>query len=1034
MFERLIHWSIHNRVLVAGLGIVLLVAGWITVQRMPVDVFPDLTAPSVTVLTEAHGLAPEEVETLVTFPIETSLNGAAGVRRVRSSSATGISVVWVEFEWGTDVHVARQIVNEKLSLVRAQLPPEVPPPVLAPVSSIMGEIMFIGLTGTGVSPIELRDLGDWVIRRRLLAIPGVSQVVPIGGEMKQYQVLAAPGRMAAFKISMEEIEAALKKANQNSSGGFYTSGAQEILIRGIGRIQNLRDIEEITIAVRGGQPVRVKQVATVTAGAAMKRGVGSVNGESAVVIGIMKQPGTNTLELTRLLDAALEDMSRVMPKGVTIHKHLFRQAEFIQVAVDNVKIALRDGSILVAIILMMFLLNVRTTFITLTAIPLSLIVAVGVLRAMDLSINTMTLGGMTIAIGELVDDAIVDVENIFRRLKENAQRPTGERLDPYEVIFSASVEIRSSIVYATLIVILVFLPMFFLSGVEGRLLQPLGVSYVTSIFASLIVALTVTPALSAMMLARAGFLEREGDGLVVRVLKAVYALMLRMALSAPRLVMLASLVLFAVTLLAIPHLGRTFLPEFNEGALTISAVTLPGTSLAESDALGKVVEDTLRTFPEVVATCRRTGRAELDEHAQGVNAAEIDVSLKMGTRSKKEFLAELRKAFSMIPGMVINVGQPISHRIDHLLSGTRSAIAVKIFGTELGRLRAIAGQVHEVVSSVRGVVDLSMDQQQEIPQLRVKFDREAIARFGLQSGELAERVEIAFAGHVVGQVFEEGRTRELLLRYDDSVKTDLAAISNTLMDVPGGGKVPLKVLTKITRDTGPNSIERENVQRKIVVSCNVAGRDLIGVVKDIQARVAAQVQMPDGYYVSYGGQFESEQEASRTIGLLSVFSITGIFLLLFVAFGSGRLAAMVMVNLPLSLIGGVAAVFLTDRTVSIASLVGFVTLFGVASRNGIMMIAHFQQLLSEGKSLRDAVFEGSMERLSPILMTALTAGPALVPLILHADAPGNEIQAPMAVVILGGLLTSTILNLLVVPPLFLLFSPAASSARRPTTL
>jgi CzcA family heavy metal efflux pump len=1028
MFERLIAWSIQMRLLVVAAAALLLLAGGMVAVRMPVDVFPDLTAPSVTVLTEAHGLAPEEVETLVTFPIETALNGAAGVRRVRSSSAIGISVVWVEFEWGTDIYIARQIVNEKLALVRAQLPPDVPSPVLAPVSSIMGEIMFIGLSGDA-SPMALRDTAEWVLRRRLLAIAGISQVIPIGGDLKQYQVIASPSKMAAFKVTFEELEKALRTSNQNSSGGFYTASMQEVLIRGMGRIQRAEDIEKTTVAVREGHPIQVRQIAQVVVGAALKRGVGSVNGKPAVVLGIMKQPGANTLELTKKLDAALDDIGRVLPRGMVIHKAIFRQADFIQVAVDNVKAALRDGSILVAIILFVFLLNFRTTFITLTAIPLSLIVAALVLKALGQSINTMTLGGMTIAIGELVDDAIVDVENVFRRLKENAHRPEAERRNPLDVIFHASVEIRSSIVYATLIIALVFLPLFFLSGVEGRLLQPLGISYVTSIFASLVVALTVTPALCAYLMAHARFLQREGEGPLVALLKYFYALLLRLVLWMPRTVMLAAILMTVAAVMVIPKLGRTFLPEFNEGALTISAVTLPGTTLAESDVLGQAVEETLLSFPEVKATSRRTGRAELDEHAQGVNAAEIDVSLKMGERSKQEFFAELRKAFSMIPGMVVNIGQPISHRIDHLLSGTRSAIAIKIFGTDLGRLRALAAQVQGAVKSVRGVVDLSVDQQQEIPQLRVQFDRDQISRFGLTVGELAERIEGIFAGHVVSQIIEEGRTRDLLMRYEDKNKEDLDAIGNTLIDVPGS-RVPLKLLARLVRDTGPNSIERENVQRKIVVSCNVSGRDLIGTVQAIQQVVGESVQFPDGYYVVYGGQFESEAEASRMILMLSAFSVAGIFILLFIAFGSGRLALLVMVNLPLSLIGGVAAVYFTTKIVSVASLVGFITLFGIASRNGIMMISHFQQLLAEGKSLRDAIFEGSMERLSPILMTALTAGLALIPLIMHADAPGNEIQAPMAVVILGGLTTSTALNLLVVPPLFWLFGQARSEVER----
>jgi CzcA family heavy metal efflux pump len=1024
MIEALVDRSIRHRVLVVALALLLLAGGTLVVARMPVDVFPDLTAPTVTVLTEAHGMATEEVETLVTFPVESALNGAPGVRRVRSSSAVGLSVVWVDFDWDTDIHMARQVVAEKLGLARAQLPPEVPASVLAPISSVMGEVMFVALAGEA-SPMELRDAADWVLRRRLLAIQGVSQVVAIGGDVKQFQVLASPARLATFRVTMVELERALRQANRNASGGVFTMYGQEHLIRGVGRFAGTADIENATVAIRGGQPVRVRQLARVVEGAALKRGTGSIDGEPAVVLAIQKQPTANTLELTRRIDRALDDIAAGLPRGVRLHRELFRQADFIRVAVQNVRAALRDGSLMVVIVLVAFLLNLRTTFITLTAVPLSLVVAALVLRALDLSINTMTLGGMAIAIGELVDDAIVDVENVFRRLRENARRPTGDRIPPLRVVLDASLEIRSSIVYATCIIVLVFLPLFFLSGVEGRLLAPLGISYVTSILASLVVALTVTPALCALLLTRASFLARQSEGPFVRALKRLYGAALSVVLARPAAVMLAAGALTAGSLAALPHLGRTFLPEFNEGSLTLSVVTLPGTSLAESDTLGRAVERTLLELPEVVGTCRRTGRAELDEHAQGVNASEIDVRLRAGVeRRRADVMARVRGAVSQVPGVVVNIGQPISHRIDHILSGTRSAIAIKVFGPELAVLRSLAQRVRDAVAGVPGVVDLAVDQQQEIPQLRVVPDREQVARFGLTPGDLAEAVEVAVAGHRVTQVLEEGRARDLVLRYEDEHRTDPERIAGTLVDAPVGGRAPLSVLARLVRTTGPNTVERENVQRRVVVSCNVSGRDLHGVVQDIQGRVGRDVRMPEGYYVTYGGQFESEQASRRTILALSAISIAGIFLLLLTAFGNGRLALLVMVNLPLALIGGVAALTFGSHTLSVASLVGFVTLFGIASRNGIMMVSHFQDLIEAGRPPAEAVWEGSLGRLSPILMTALTAGLALVPLVAHADAPGNEIQAPMALVIMGGLLSSTALNLLLVPPLFLRFGIA----------
>jgi CzcA family heavy metal efflux pump len=1019
IMDRIIRWSIANRLFVVIASIALLLGGTVTTLRMPVDVFPDLTAPTVTVVTEAHGLAPQEVETLVTFPIESAVNGATGVRRVRSASGIGISIVWVEFDWGTDKYIARQIVNEKLQLVGAQIPPEVSRPTLAPISSIMGEILFIAIRSDERTPMEVREVADWALRRRLLAIPGVAQVVPIGGEVRQYQVRIDPDRLQAFDVTLEDVSEALRDSNGNSTGGFFERGGQEALIRGIGRIGGIDDIRQTVVAVRDGVPILVGQVAEVEIGPAIKRGEGSSDGHPAVVLGIQKQPGANTLELTELIDRELDAIEKTLPDGMVIERNKQRQADFIETSVRNVSHALRDGAILVAIILFLFLFNVRATLISLASLPLSLIVSIMVMDQLEITVNTMTLGGLTIAIGALVDDAIIDVENVHRRLRENASLPAGERRLATDVIFDASREIRGSIVFATLIVMLVFLPLFFLSGVEGRLLRPLGLAYLVAIFASLVVALTLTPALCAYVLPSRMKSLAHGDPFLVRWLKRGYAVLLVRAIRRPALVIIAAAAALAATLAVTPYLGRTFLPAFNEGALTISAVTLPGTALAESDQLGRRVEETLMSFPEVVSTARRTGRAELDEHAQDVNAAEIDVRLRSTSRSKDEFLAELRARLSQIPGVVTTIGGPIAHRIDHMLSGTRASIAIKLFGDDLAQLRATAAQIKTVMETVPGVVDLSVEQQVEIPQLAIAFDREAIARYGLRTGALAETVETAYAGTVVTRVLESQRTYDVVIRYHDDVRADVDAIRNTVVDTPSGVRVPLKMLASIREDVGPNTIMRENVQRRIVVSANVSGRDLRGVIDDIRRAIDRSVELPDGYYVVYGGQFESEQAATRTITLLGVLVIAGIFLLLFLSFRSVRNALLIMVNLPLALIGGVIAVYLTGGVVSVASLVGFITLFGIATRNGIMLVSHFDHLQTvERATFDDAVFRGSMERLSPVLMTALCAGLALVPLVLAGGEPGNELQAPMGIVILGGLLSSTALNMLVVPALY----------------
>ena len=1021
MIARTIQWSLNNRLLLLAAAALLLLWGSYETARMPVDIFPDLTAPTVTAIAEAHGMAPEEVEKLITFPIETAMNGAAGVRRVRSSIGVGIAVTWVEFDWGTDIYRARQVVAEKLQLARSALPPDLPSPVLGPVSSIMGEITFIALTSARHSPLELKTAADWVLRRRLLAVPGVAQIIPIGGDTKQYQVLVKPERLSAYRIGLNEVVKALEETNENASAGFYREGGQEYLIHAIGRVQQPEDIAETVVALRNGEPILVRHLGEVRIGPALKRGEGSHNAEPAVVLGIQKQPDVNTLELTRKLDAVLDGIEASLPEGMQINRHIFRQANFISVAINNLLAALRDGALLVVLIVLAFLASGRATAITVLAIPLSCLTTIVAMKAFGATINTMTLGGMAIAVGALVDDAIIVVENIVRRLRENASRPKEERHALLGVILDATYEIQGSIVFATLIIILVFTPLFFLAGVEGRLMQPLGFAYIVSLTASLLVAITVTPVLCSLMLPQARAIHKEAP--LARWLKRGYAPWLRLSLLRWKLVGILALSGLIAAVAALSFAGQSFLPEFNEGTLTVSAVTLPGTSLPASDRMGRLVEQILLKQPEVVATARRTGRAELDEHAQDVNAAEIDVGLKMEQRSKEEFLAALRQELSIIPGLNIVIGQPISHRIDHMLSGTRANIAVKVFGPDLYELRRLAERVRQAMQDVPGVVDLAVEQQADIPFVTVKLKRAMIARYGLRVRDVAQAVETAFAGHVVSRVLEGEAAFDLAVRYAPSVLGSLEAIRSTLITLPSGAQVPLHALAEIRKDRGPNTISRENVERKIVVLCNVAGRDLKSVVEDIQGRVRASVSLPTGYRIEYGGQFEAAEEATRTLLFLGLVVIAGIFLLLFMAFRSVRDAALVMLNLPLALIGGVIGVFLSGGVVSVASLIGFITLFGIATRNGVMMIAHIHRLVKE-EGVTDpvlAVTRGAMERLVPILMTALAAGLALVPLALSGGEPGSEIQTPMAIVILFGLLSSTALNMIVVPVFYLRF-------------
>ena len=1021
IFDLLVRASLEHRFFTVCAAVVLLAGGGWVAATLPVDVFPDLTAPTVTVLTDAHGLAPEEVESLVTFPIESAVNGAAGVRRVRSSSAQGISIVWVDFDWGTDIFRARQTVSERLQPVAGQLPEDVSAPVLAPVTSIMGEIVLVGMSAPEDRLMEARTAADWVVRPRLLAVPGVAQVVAIGGQVRQYQVLVDPEKLLAYGVGLDEVLAAATESNRNVSGGIYHSGGGEILIRGLGRARDTEEIGLTVVTTRRGVPVLLDDLAEVRIGAAVRFGTASVNAEPAVILSIQKQPGANTLELTGRIDAELDQIETSLPEGVSFERSIFRQADFISLAVDNVITALRDGAILVVAILFLFLWNVRTTAISVLAIPLSLALAVITLRALGGTINTMTLGGMAIAIGALVDDAIIFVENAHRRLRENLRRPEGWRRGTLVVIRDAAREIRDPILSATVIITIVFVPLYFLSGVEGRMLRPLGTAYIVSILASLLVAVTVTPALCHGLLAGDRAIGRGRKSWLLRGLEGAYRGVLEWALRRSGVVLAGTAFLVAGTLALLPGLGRAFLPEFQEGSLTISVVSLPGTSLDESDAIGARVERQLLAHPAVVSTSRRTGRADLDEHAQGSNASEIDAQLSLVGHELTEVMAALRADLQGLPATNVTVGQPIGHRIDHMLSGTRAAIAVNLFGPDLQRLRETAREIETVAQGVPGLVDIAVEQQADVPQLQVRANRRAMARYGVTPGALTQAVDVAFQGEEVSLIREGQRAFELIVRYDDAHRADREAIGRTLMTTPAGVTVPLSQLADIVPARGPNTISRENVQRKIVVSANVAGRDVGGAVAELRSRVESDVGLPPEYHVRYGGQFESGQEATRRITILSLFSIAAIFLIMFRTFRSVRTALLLMVNLPLALAGGVLAVLFIGGTVNVATLVGFITLFGIAVRNGILLVSRYRDLHGAGLSLASSIRRGSMERLSPILMTALTAGLALIPLALGIGEPGKEIQAPLAVVVLGGLLTSTFLNMVVVPALFLRF-------------
>jgi len=1027
MLDAVIKNALRYRLLTIVLAIAVMAYGSVTLSRLPIDVFPDLNRPRVTILTEAPGLAPEEVETLITFPLESVLNGATGVQAVRSSSGVGLSVITVEFGWGTDIYVDRQIVAEKIALALDRMPKGIRPQ-LAPISSIMGQIMHVGMTSdTGATPpIEIRTLADWVVRQRLLTIPGVAQVVTMGGGRKQFQVLVDPSLLLRYDISLAEVEAAVQASNSNATGGYLNQGGNELLVRSLGRIQSLDDLTSVVIKATGDRPVVLGQVARVAEAAQVKRGDAAVNGLPAVMLVISKQPGADTRRLTDTITRALDELRPSLPADVGVNAEIYQQKTFIDLSIRNVIEALRDGGVLVVVVLFLFLLNFRTTFITLTAIPLSIVITGLVFKWLGMSINTMTLGGLAVAIGELVDDAIVDVENIFRRLRENGR--LAEPKSALRVVYEASSEVRNSIVFSTILVVLVFVPLFALEGMEGKLFTPLGIAYIVSILASLLVSLTVTPVLSYWLLPSATFMDHDKDGLLLRVLKALAGWAIRTSVRYPAPILVTVAAAVAVSLGVVTQLGRDFLPPFNEGCVQVNVLLPPGTSLETSNTIAGMVDERIKKVKGVLNFGRRTGRAELDEHAEGVNASEIIISFDPDSgRGREEVLEELREELTQVPGVVVSVEQPLSHLISHMLSGVKAQVGIKLYGDDLGLLRRTAEKMKAAIADVSGVKDLMVEQQVEIPQLQIRLKRDKLMQVGLTADEINGFLETAMNGRTVSEIVQGERKFDLVVRLDDPYRVDIDALRRLSINLKGGGRVPLETVADIVEGSGPNTINRENVRRRIILQCNTAGRDLNGVVLDIQARLAPiQAELPPGYFLEYGGQFESQRQATRMIGLLSLVSLSGMFLALYTLFRSTNLALQVLAALPMAAIGSVAAIVITGQSLTVAGMVGFISLSGIASRNGILLIAHYLHLVrheGEGFTL-EMVERAGRERVAPMLMTALTAGIALVPLVLAAGEPGKEILYPVATVILGGLISSTLLDFFVHPALFWCFGRA----------
>ncbi len=1022
MLNKIIHYSLHNRLVVLVCAVLLLIGGTYTAYHTDVDVFPDLTAPTVVVMTEANGMAPEEVERLVTFPVETAVNGATHVRRVRSSSTTGFSVVWVEFDWGTDIYLARQIVSEKLAIVADDLPQNVGRPTMGPQSSILGEMMIIGLTSDTTSLLDVRTMADWTIRPRLLSTGGVAQVAVIGGDIKEYQILLDPARMKHYGVGLDQVLLVCRQMNQNANGGVLYEYSNEYIIRGVLTTTKAEELAKGVVAMTpDNTPILLEDIATVKIGGKQpKLGLASERTKPAVLVTVTKQPNTSTIELTEKLDAVVADLQKNLPKDVHISTDIFRQSRFIDSSINNVKDSLFEGSFFVIIVLFLFLMNVRTTVISLVALPLSLLVSILTLHYLGLTINTMSLGGMAIAIGSLVDDAIVDVENVYKRLRQNRMLPVEQQRPTKDVVFDASREVRMPILNSTLIIVVSFVPLFFLTGMEGRMLVPLGIAFIVALFASTVVALTLTPVLCSYLLDRKGE-KLTQDAWVARKLRGVYEKALLFSIHHKRAVLGSTICVFVVALGLFFTLGRSFLPPFNEGSFTINVSSLPGISLEESDKIGRRAEELLLQVPEIQTVARKTGRAELDEHALGVNVSEIEAPFELKDRTRAEVTNDVRQKLSTISGANIEIGQPISHRIDAMLSGTEANIAIKLFGTDLNRMFQIGNQIKDAVKGIEGLVDLKVEQQIERPQLTITPKRDILAKFGIPLPEFQEYVNVMLGGEVVSQVYDDGKTFDLTVKTSDESRATMDDIRNLMIDA-NGTKVPLSYVAEIRSAAGPNTINRENVRRKIVISANVSERDLRGVVNDIQQAVNEKIVLPEGYHIEYGGQFESEQAASRTLLLTSLMSLLVIFLLLYHEFKDARESGVVMINLPLALIGGVFILCLTSGEISIPAIIGFISLFGIATRNGMLLISHYTQLRSEGMALQQAVVQGSLDRLNPILMTALSSALALIPLAVNGDLPGNEIQSPMATVILGGLLSSTFLNGFIIPIIYLLMN------------
>ena len=1027
MLNKIIGFSLQNRILVLVASVLLLIGGTYTAMHTEVDVFPDLNAPTVVIMTEANGMAAEEVEQLVTFPVETAVNGATGVRRVRSSSTNGFSVVWVEFDWDTDIYLARQIVSEKLAVVSESLPANVGKPTLGPQSSILGEMLIVGLTADSTSMLDLRTIADWTIRPRLLSTGGVAQVAVLGGDIKEYQVQLDPERMRHYGVTLSEVMNITREMNLNANGGVLYEYGNEYIVRGVLSTDKVDQIAKAVVRSNGvsGAPILLEDIADVQVGAKLpKLGTASERGKHAVLLTVTKQPATSTLELTDKLEASLQDLQKNLPADVKVSTDIFRQSRFIESSIGNVQKSLLEGGIFVVIVLFLFLANIRTTVISLVTLPLSLIASILALHYMGFTINTMSLGGMAIAIGSLVDDAIVDVENVYKRLHENRLKPAGEQLPILEVVFNASKEVRMPILNSTLIIIVSFVPLFFLSGMEGRMLVPLGIAFIVALAASTVVALTVTPVLCSYLLGKEKTKKQNNensDSAVARKMKQWYGSALTFVLGHKKGVLGGTIGLFVVALGCFFTLGRSFLPPFNEGSFTINISSLPGISLEESDQMGHRAEELLLSIPEIQTVARKTGRAELDEHALGVNVSEIEAPFELKDRSRSELVAEVREKLGTIVGANVEIGQPISHRIDAMLSGTKANIAIKLFGDDLNRMFTLGNEIKSAIQGIPGIADLNVEQQIERPQLVISPKREMLAKYGISLPEFSEFVNVCLAGEAVSQVYEKGKSFDLTVRVKDNLRDEMEKIRNLMIDTGDGQKIPLNYVAEIRSAMGPNTISRENVKRKIVISANVADRDLRSVVNDIQAQVDAQIKLPEGYHIEYGGQFESEQAASRTLALTSFMSIVVIFLLLYHEFRSVKESAIILINLPLALIGGVFALLITTGEVSIPAIIGFISLFGIATRNGMLLISHYNHLQQEeGYGVYDSVIRGSLDRLNPILMTALSSALALIPLALSGDLPGNEIQSPMAKVILGGLLTSTFLNGFIIPIVYLM--------------